>query len=123
MEEVDYFFDTYAIVEITLQNERYRHYAEHDVTMTVFNLAELYWAVLNRFGKAKAKVVYEDYKDGVVELDDETIQEAVELRHTNKKKRLSYADCIGYIYAKRHGMRFLTGDKEFEDMENVEFVK
>ena len=32
-------------------------------------------------------------------------------------------DCIGYIIAKRLGMKFLTGDKEFEGFENVEFVK
>lgn len=32
-------------------------------------------------------------------------------------------DCIGYVYAKENGLRFVTGDKEFEGMENVEFVK
>ena len=41
----------------------------------------------------------------------------------NIKRSLSYADCIGYIIALRYGIKFLTGDKEFETLENVEFVK
>ena len=32
-------------------------------------------------------------------------------------------DCIGYMTAKRLGVKFLTGDREFEGMDNVEFVK
>ncbi len=32
-------------------------------------------------------------------------------------------DCIGYIFAKQLGIKFLTGDKEFENLDNVEFVK
>ena len=98
-------------------------YSDAEVTFTVFNLAEIYWAVLNRYDETKAKAVYEQYKNAVVEPGDDTIQEAMRFRQEHKKKRLSYADCIGYIYAKRHGLRFLTGDKEFEGMSNVEFVK
>ena len=32
-------------------------------------------------------------------------------------------DCIGYIMAKKLNIKFLTGDKEFENFLNVEFVK
>lgn len=123
MEEVAYFFDSYAIVEITNRNENYLPYRDAEVTFTVFNLAEIYWAVLNRYDEERAKAVYEQYKNAVVELDDETIQEAMRFRIEHKKKRLSYADCIGYIYAKRNSMKFLTGDKEFRGLPNVEFVK
>ena len=49
------------------------------------------------------------------------IKETAKLKILNRK--LSMADCIGYCTAIRHGMYFLTGDKEFEDMEHVEFVK
>ncbi len=40
-----------------------------------------------------------------------------------KKPRLSYVDCIGYVYAKHNNVPFLTGDREFAKMDNVEFVK
>ena len=36
---------------------------------------------------------------------------------------LSYADCIGYVIARREGMKFLTGDAAFKRLENVEFVR
>ena len=52
-----------------------------------------------------------------------TIKNAMKFRLANKKKKLSYADCIGYQLAKEHGLKFLTGDKEFENLPNVEFVK
>ncbi|MBI4210839.1 MAG: hypothetical protein HY544_05020 [Candidatus Diapherotrites archaeon] len=59
----------------------------------------------------------------MVELDDETLKDAIRFRKEHKKKNLSYADCIGYIYAKRNGIKFLTGDMQFESLPNVEFVK
>ncbi len=34
-----------------------------------------------------------------------------------------YIDCIGYVIARRMGVLFLTGDKEFEGLESAEFVK
>ena len=38
-------------------------------------------------------------------------------------KNLSYTDCIGYTYAIKHDMVFLSGDQQFEKFDNVEFVK
>ncbi len=32
-------------------------------------------------------------------------------------------DVVGYVIAKKHGVRFLTGDNGFEGFDNVEFVK
>ena len=97
MEEVIYFFDTYAIVEIVRDNQNFEQYAEEDVTLTVFNLAELYWVVLKDYGEEKADRVFEEYREGVVEIDDETVKEAMKFRRAHKKRDLSYADAIGYI--------------------------
>ncbi len=121
--EINYFFDTYAIIELIEGNQNYAKYAEQPATISIFNLVEVYWVVLNRLGEQQADLTYEEYRPAVVELDDETLKEAVKFRKLHKKQDLSYADCISYIYAKRHNMKFLTGDKEFENMENVEFVK
>jgi predicted nucleic acid-binding protein len=121
--EVEYFFDTYAIIEIVKQNKNYEPYAGKDATMTIFNLAELYYSVLTDYEKEKADAIYEEYKYAVVETDDETLKEAMEFKKAHKKQDISYTDAIGYIYAKRHNLKFLTGDKEFEFIENVEYVK
>ncbi|MBS3089040.1 PIN domain-containing protein [Candidatus Pacearchaeota archaeon] len=121
--EISYFFDSYAVIEILKENQNYSKYIEEETTITVFNLAEIYWYVQNNFDEKTSDIVFEQYKDSVVNIDDETLKEAVKFRKEYKKKDLSYADCIGYVYALRNNMKFLTGDKEFEGMKNVEFVK
>ena len=40
-----------------------------------------------------------------------------------KNKRLSIPDAIGYIISKKLGVKFLTGDNDFKNLSNVEFVK
>lgn len=121
--EVNYFFDSYAVVEIVKGNPSYQPYADGNIALTMFNLAEIYWSVLNDFREGKADEVFDTFRRGLVEIDDITIKKAVKFRRSYKKQDLSYTDCIGYIYAKRHGLKFLTGDKEFEHLNNVEFVK
>ncbi len=121
--EVAYFFDTYAVIELIEGNPEYAPYQEQVATLTIFNLAEVYWVVLSRLGKSAADLVFGEYRTAVIDIDDETLKTAIEFRRTYKKRNLSYADCVGYMYARHHGMVFLTGDREFEDLPNVEFVK
>ena len=119
---IAYFFDTYAVIELIEGNLRYAPYKEGPATLTIFNLAEIYWVALNRLGIEQADV-FREYRPAAVEIDDDTLKEAIKFRKLHKKRGLSYADCVGYIYAKRHSMKFLTGDKEFQDLPNVEFVR
>ncbi len=35
----------------------------------------------------------------------------------------TYADAMGYFLSLKHNVRFLTGDKAFRDLENVEFLQ
>ena len=59
----------------------------------------------------------------MVEVKDEIIKEANAFRLYEVKRELSYVDCIGCIIAKMMKIKFLTGDKQFKDLENVEYVK
>ena|SRR3989344_4736872 len=118
-----YFFDSYAIIEIINENPKYIPYSNEEIILSLFNLAEIYWSVLNDFGEEKANVIFNIYKKVVVEIDDETIKEAIKFRKEHKKQDLSYTDCIGYIYSKRNNLKFLTGDSKFESLPFVEFVK
>ena len=45
------------------------------------------------------------------------------LKLRKQGKKISYVDAIGYQTALESGTKFLTGDKEFEELENVEYVK
>lgn len=38
-------------------------------------------------------------------------------------KKLSLVDALGYSYSIKLGIKFLTGDREFSGMENVEYAK
>ncbi len=120
---VNYFFDSYAVIELIKANPKYIRFSDNVVTITIFNLVEIYWSVLNDYGVVKADEIFSIFDACVVDIDPETIKQAMKFRKQNKKMGLSYADCIGYVYSLNHNLVFLTGDKEFEKLSNVEFVK
>ena len=118
-----YFCDTYALFEIIRNNPNYVKYANAVLQTSLFNLVELYYGLLADLDAEKAQMIYLKFKDTVVEVTDETIWSAMAFRHAHKKKKYSYVDAIGYICAKTMGITFLTGDKGFIGMPNVEFAK
>lgn len=118
-----YFFDSYALVELAKGNPKYAHFGESRITITIFNLVEFAYSVLVDYGEAKAYEVYKKLKCCVIEIDEEVTIEAVKFRRAYKKLDLSYADCIGYIYALKNNLQFLTGDEKFRNFTGVEFVK
>lgn len=120
---VGYFWDSYAVAELISGSKNYAKYADEPVVITVFNLAEIYWFALSEYGEEKADEVYGKFKKGVVDVDDEVLKDAIKFRKKHKSKNLSYADCIGYVYAVKNNLLFLTGDKEFQGIGSVKFVK
>jgi len=115
-----YFFDTYAVLEIMAGNKNYMKYADAEIMLTKLNLFEVFYAILRESG-GKAKDYLGKYKDFAVDFDAEIIESAGLLKKSNPK--LSMTDCIGYATALGNGVKFLTGNNEFENMPNVEFVK
>ena len=116
-----YFFDTYAFFEIIRGNPRYEVYKEAKFATTKFNLAELNYGLKKEMSEEQANNYIEEYWKSVVDIELEDIKEAMSLK--NRFRDLSIPDCIGYIIAKRLGIKFLTGDEGFRNFENVEFVK
>lgn len=124
MDLENYFFDTYALYEIVEGNPNYARFTKGvGLVTTRLNLMEFYYAMLKEYGRETADKYYGFFVEYAVEVDDETIKQAMVFKWLNKSKRLSYVDCVGYMLAKKRGIKFLTGDKEFEDMEQVKFVK
>lgn len=118
-----FFFDSYAIIEILLSNGSFKKYSNEEMTITVLNLIEVSQYFMEHFDEEKASIICKKLNENIVELSNEDILLAVKFRSENKRKSLSYADCIGYTYAKTHHLLFLTGDDAFKQMDNVEFVK
>ena len=119
-----YFFDTYAFYELISGNQNYLKYSRNvGIITTKLNLMELFYGLLIKYNEKVADNFYEKFLPYCTGIEDNVIKKAMTFRALNKKRNLSYVDCIGYIIAKQRNIKFLTGDKEFEYMENVEFVK
>jgi predicted nucleic acid-binding protein len=100
------FFDSYAIV-IT----------------NALHLSEVFYSMLKVIDKEKALKILRNLEMEFIKIDEDIAIEAAIFRKNNSGKKLSYADCIGYVSARKNNLKFLTGDKEFESFEGVEFVK
>lgn len=118
-----YFFDTYAFIEILRGNPDYAKFKNAAIATSKLNLMEVYYWLLSRFGEKVAGSFYDETAGYAVDIPDEIIKNAMSFRLQNKSKNLSYVDCIGYVLAKANGLKFLTGDIQLKEMENVEFVR
>ena len=121
--EEKYFYDTYALLEIFKISPSYVKYSNIKVITTYFQLFELYYNLRKIYSHDEIAEYFDSIKTQCVSLSFSWIKEATEFRQKEKKRNLSYADCIGYIASKNLGVKFLTGDMQFKDMPNVEFVK
>jgi len=118
------FLDTYAIIEIDKGNSNYRKYSlTTDAITTLFNLMEVHFYYIKNYGQKEADEIYSIVKSKVIPLDDSIIKEANKFKLKYLKKRFSFADCVGYITARKYNANFLTGDYMFKGVEGVEFVK
>lgn len=124
MGRVTLFFDTYAFFEVLKRSPNYNNFLKNfSVITTRLNLMELYYGLIKNYDTEIADYVYDYLLKYVVEADDEAIKEAMKFKLKNKGRKLSYVDCIGYVVALRSNVKFLTGDRQFKGMENVEFVQ
>ena len=118
-----YFIDTYAIIEIIKGNKNYFMFKDVKYVLTIFNLFELHYALLRDYSETIAKAYVQYYSKFLVEMDLAMLHQSNVFKLENKKKKYSYADCVGYVMAKRLGLKFLTGDQGFSGVENVEYIK
>ena len=117
-----YVYDTYALLEILNNNKNYAFYLDKNPIINDFIFAEFcYKLIRERVSNAEDKL--NEVIPALVDVEPEIIKEAMKFRSEHKINNLSMTDCISYIMAKNLGIKFLTGDKEFENLENVEFVK
>src|SRR3989338_3787597 len=117
------FLDTYALFEIDKANPKYKGCGDEGVITTVFNLVELHFVYLRRFGEHEAEAALRAYRKYAVPVGDDVIRSASQFKLTHLKKRMSFADCIGYAAAQLYVVPFVTGDYAFKNMPGVEFVQ
>lgn len=121
------FADTYALIELLKGNHNYVGYSNTDLVATEFNILELAYALFRDFGLEETANVIGTIRARieVIPTDDSDYLKASEFRLSANKtgKKLSLVDALGYSCSRKLGIKFLTGDKEFSEMENVEYAK
>lgn len=123
MNEPAYVFDTYALLEIIEGNPAYLEYMNSRIIITEFILAELCFTLMRKAG-VEIGFAYADRLSGfVIPTDKDVIKKAMLFRYENMKRNFSMGDCVGYFLARELGIKFLTGDRQFKGMGNVEFVR
>ena len=116
-----FFFDTYAFIEVIRGNPAYKRFENVPIITTILNIAELNYILKKEMSKEKADGYADQYSIYIVDITVEDIKNATDLKIKNRN--FSLPDAIGYIIAEKHDARFLTGDEDFKNMSNVEFVK
>jgi len=121
-----YFYDSYAVLAYFAGHPGYRRYFRGEAGfLTILNLMEIYYTTLREHGEEWAERVLSATAPLLRDFTLEDMREAMKLRLRLRKegRSLSYADALGYHLASRHGVRFLTGDPAFKQLENVEYIK
>ena len=118
-----YFFDTYAIIELMENSSGYLRFKDFKIVTSILNIGEIYNILLREKGKETADSWFKNFNCELLEISPEVMIKAIYFRHVNKKIDLSLTDCVGYTLSLKHNLKFLTGDRQFEKMQNVEFVK
>jgi hypothetical protein len=119
---VNYFFDTYAIIELLMRNPSYEKYQDYPLITTVLNKIEVCWWALTHHDKNLSDILLKSLSNAS-QLADDAIGDALIFRYQHKKRNISFANAIGYSFARKNNLIFLTGDKEFQDLPGVRFVK
>tara|TARA_Y100000310_G_scaffold343192_1_gene449725 strand:- start:176 stop:547 length:372 start_codon:yes stop_codon:yes gene_type:complete len=115
--------DTYALMEIIGGNPKFIDYLKIEFVITEEILAEFYYVLLRDHDEKTAEYWFNKLEGYSVSVNRFILKEAVKFRYDHRKQDVSFFDAVGYIYSVKHNMLFVTGDKEFEDLDNVEFVK
>ena len=110
-------------MELAEGGPSYDKYRGIEITTSVLNIGEIYQVILRKEGKEAADNWIKKINFKLLEITQEIIIEAVYFRYVNKKNDFSLPDAVGYKLSSKHDLKFLTGDRQFENLSNVEFVK
>ena len=121
--DMAFFHDSYAIIELMEGNQFYKPYQDFKIVTSVLNIGEVYAILLRNEGKNKADEWFANFNFNLLEILPEDIIGATYFRYINRKKDISITDAVGYTLSLKYKLKFLTGDRHFENLPNVEFVK
>ncbi len=121
-DNLTYFLDTYALIEINKANPAYKKYRRVLAATLIYNLAELYYFCLREYTQEYANQTHEVFSEIVKDFPNKLVKDAMLFRYQHKKQKFSYCDALGYIYAISNDFWFVTGDAMFKDFDHVIYI-
>jgi predicted nucleic acid-binding protein len=121
------FYDSYAVLAYISGERAFAKYFDEQSAgaLTKLNLIEIYLRAARLHGHKAARQIIDRFSRYVIDFDTDDIAGSMKLREELMKKRMdiSYVDALGYYLAKKMQIPFLTGDKQFRELDGVKFVK
>jgi len=118
-----YYFDSYALIEILRNNPAFSRFGEERVITSQANLAEVLYYALRTGNEGVYAAMLRKWRPELITPALADWESAARARFDNRKKNMSYVDCLSYALAEKHGLTFFTGGAAFKGMRNVEHVK
>jgi len=104
-------------------NPKYAYVLSRDVVIPELILTEFYGYLYRKYNQQTADFWLKKLSFLSEKAPIEILIKAIIYKITNKKYNLSFFDCVGYMFALENNIPFVTGDKQFQDKEGVEFIK
>jgi predicted nucleic acid-binding protein len=114
--------DTYALVEVIGNNPAYEGLIDDTTVITDIILAEFFYTLSRKHDVRTAEFWQRRFEPYCRPVTRDILLQSVRFRLENRKENLSFFDCVGYIYAREHGMRFVTGDRAFKGKKGVLYI-
>src|SRR3989338_2505907 len=112
-------FDTYALMDIHNGKASVIELLNENAFITELTLTEFFGVLYRKHGEKTALYWYKRLSHLTVCVDVQILFNAMKFKIDNHQKEFSFFDCVGYIYARENGLKFVTGDEEFKGVEGV----
>ena len=114
--------DTYALVEINNGSPKFANFLNEEIAIADVTMAEFYGYLYRKYDLKTADYWHRRLRFLCKPVSREVMIKAVMFKVDNSREGLSFFDCVGYTFAVENGMKFVTGDKEFQNKPGVEFM-
>ncbi len=120
-----YFWDSSAVYEYMKDNPAVIRYFEppNEGVVSLLVVLETYFILLKKLNKEAAEKALTMLFPIIAAPSETIVKNAMKFRLENEKLGFSYADALGYTYAKEHNMQFLTCDNAFKSLPGVVLLR
>jgi len=114
--------DTYALIELHDENPKFAFLLNKNFVITDLTLTEFFSMMYKKHDRKTADYWFEKLSSFSKLVSKDIMKKAALFKLKNNKQKLSFFDCVGYIYSLENNLKFVTGDKEFKNKKGVMFI-